>query len=79
MTKPERAPWVTRQDIEDLAVDLGPGKYVGVDLYRRHTELIEAEGRKPVHPIAFGQMLRAAGAQPKKVQRDGKSVRAWLL
>lgn len=76
-------PNVTHEELEDLRPVLEPigsGHHLASDLYERHVSVMRAQGREPVHPVRFGQILRAYGALRKaKWDRHKRAMaKGWL-
>jgi predicted metal-dependent hydrolase len=77
-------PYVTHEELEDLRPVLEPlrsGHYSAKDLYWRHKSVMEQKGRRPVHPVRFGQILTAYGAlrKAKWDSEERRMVKGWMI
>lgn len=77
-------PYVTHEELEDLRpvlTPLGSGHYAAADLYQRYVQTMQLAGKKPSHPVRFGQVLKHYGAlrKAKYDQTTKKMVKGWLV
>lgn len=72
---PDPLPTATLQDVKAVLEGLRPGTYLSRDLYAKYAGILESQEREPVHPVAFGQMLKEFGL----LRRKSKGAAAWLV
>jgi hypothetical protein len=77
--KPEPLPYVDENDLLELAADLGPGVFIGADVYNWYVSLAEQSGRAPVSKKKFGMALGEAGWTSSLEYRGGRMARCWVI
>jgi hypothetical protein len=75
VSDPAPIPEVTLADVKAALDGLASGVYLAADLYARYERNTRADGREPVHPVAFGQMLAEYGA----IRCKRRGARAWRI
>jgi hypothetical protein len=79
-----------QQDVREvLAAFGGRGHWSNDEIHRRHTAIVTAQGRQPMHPVRLGQVLAEYGVIRKAKwdgskdrgpgKRPGYMVKGWLL